>query len=165
MLKSPRDLSYNDSQHFWWVGGCAGGRGVRGGNFWAKIVQNSFFGGVWGWGMSGGPSRGYWFIICDPPPRGVRGWFWGPHCQLTSLIIHKYLNIIVSTCNSYLISNSVKYLYTCYVLGIGEKIDRDDHVENKVYLGLSEPVDPVEALPLTGGVPGGVQEEKVVGSS
>ena len=32
-------------------------------------------------------------------------------------------------------------------------------------LGLAEPVDPVEALPLTGRVPGGVQQEEVVGSS
>ena len=29
-------------------------------------------------------------------------------------------------------------------------------------LGLAEPVDPVEALPLAGGVPGGVQQQQVV---
>ena len=38
-----------------------------------------------------------------------------------------------------------------------------DELVNENLLGLAEPVDPVEALPLTGGVPGGVEEQQVVG--
>ena len=40
-----------------------------------------------------------------------------------------------------------------------------DELVDEDRLGLAEPVDPVEALPLTGRVPGGVQQEEVVGSS
>ena len=37
-----------------------------------------------------------------------------------------------------------------------------DELVDEDLLGLAEPVDPVEALPLTGGVPGGVQQQQVV---
>ena len=39
-----------------------------------------------------------------------------------------------------------------------------DELVDEDRLGLTQPVDPVEALPLTGRVPGGVQQEEVVGS-
>ena len=39
-----------------------------------------------------------------------------------------------------------------------------DELVDEDRLGLAEPVDPVEALPLAGRVPGGVQQEEVVGS-
>ena len=39
-----------------------------------------------------------------------------------------------------------------------------DELVDEDLLGLAESVDPVEALPLDGRVPGGVQQEEVVGS-
>ena len=39
-----------------------------------------------------------------------------------------------------------------------------DELVDEDLLGLAQPVDPVEALPLAGGVPGGVQQQEVVGS-
>ena len=39
-----------------------------------------------------------------------------------------------------------------------------DELVDEDRLGLAQPVDPVEALPLAGRVPGGVQQEEVVGS-
>ena len=39
-----------------------------------------------------------------------------------------------------------------------------DELVDEDRLGLTQPVDPVEALPLTGRVPGGVQQQEVVGS-
>ena len=39
-----------------------------------------------------------------------------------------------------------------------------DELVDKDRLGLTQPVDPVEALPLAGRVPGGVQQQEVVGS-
>ena len=41
---------------------------------------------------------------------------------------------------------------------------RGDELVDEDLLSLAEPVDPVEALPLAGRVPGGVQQEEVVGS-
>ena len=39
-----------------------------------------------------------------------------------------------------------------------------DELVDEDRLGLAQPVDPVEALPLAGRVPGGVQQQEVVGS-
>ena len=39
-----------------------------------------------------------------------------------------------------------------------------DELVDEDLLGLAEPVYPVEALPLAGGVPGGVQKQEMVGS-
>ena len=40
-----------------------------------------------------------------------------------------------------------------------------DELVDEDRLGLAEPVDPVEALPLAGRVPGGVQQEEMIGGS
>ena len=39
-----------------------------------------------------------------------------------------------------------------------------DELVDEDRLGLAQPVDPVEALPLAGRVPGGVQQQEMVGS-
>ena len=98
-------------------------------------------------------------------------------CVIMSIIVTSY--ILYSKYSSDVINPLISSVLLRHVESSGDQVflvilnlnhfplDRlvGDELVDEDRLGLPEPVDPVEALPLAGRVPGRVQQEEMVGSS
>ena len=97
-------------------------------------------------------------------------------CVIMSILVTSY--ILYSKYSSDVVNPLISSVLLRHVESSGDQVflvilnlnhfplDRlvGDELVDEDRLGLAQPVDPVEALPLAGRVPGGIQQEKVVGS-